>query len=91
MVWLTNPLTIPPIYYFCYRVGLKILALPPIQYIQEWSFMDLVHGMGHIWQPLFTGLAVVGLTCTVISYYAVLIFWRISVSLSWRARKRKQK
>jgi len=30
IVWLTNPATIVPIYYTCYRVGIRILGLPSI-------------------------------------------------------------
>lgn len=91
MVWLTNPLTLPPIFYFCYRVGLFVLDIPKLKDVMhDWSFMGLIQGVEYIWQPLFLGLAIVGITCTILSYYSVLLFWRVSVSLRWISRKRRK-
>jgi uncharacterized protein (DUF2062 family) len=36
LVWLTNPATIVPIYYACYRVGIRILGQPSISR-QRWA------------------------------------------------------
>lgn len=93
-VWISNPLTIPPIFYFCYRVGRFLLSEPKqglVKHGYDWTLMGLIQGIEYIWQPLFLGLAVVGTICTIISYYSVLLFWRVSVSLSWKARKHRRK
>lgn len=94
MVWITNPLTMAPLFYFCYRIGLLVLSEPVQSFANlghEWTFTGVIKGLDHIWQPLFLGLGIVGITCTVLGYYGVLLFWRLSVSLSWKARKRRHK
>jgi uncharacterized protein (DUF2062 family) len=90
MVWVTNPITAAPIYYFCYRVGLIILSKPPLDLGQAWSVGAIIHGMSRIWLPLFVGSFVVAVIGAVVSYYAVLLFWRVSVSVRWNARKHRK-
>jgi uncharacterized protein (DUF2062 family) len=90
VVWITNPITAAPIYYFCYRVGLLILSMRPMDLGQAWSLSAIAHEMGRIWLPLFVGSFVVAVIGAILSYYAVLLFWRVSVSLRWMRRKHKK-
>ena len=90
LVWITNPITAAPIYYFCYRIGLLILQTPPMDLAQGWTITALMHEVARIWLPLCVGCFVVALVGALVSYYAVLLFWRVSVSLRWMARKHKR-
>jgi len=89
LIWITNPITAPPIYYFCYKVGEAILATPAANYALEWSLIGLYHELGRIWRPLFLGSFVVAVFFAVVSYYGVLLFWRIAVSRQWAHRRKK--
>jgi uncharacterized protein (DUF2062 family) len=90
VVWITNPITAAPIYYFCYRVGLIILSMQPMDLGHPWTLSSLLHQASRIWLPLCVGSFVVAVIGAIISYYAVLLFWRVSVSLRWANRKRKK-
>lgn len=86
LVWLSNPLTYIPIFYFTYRVGAWMLCLHP----------SSPHGINVAWfveqlVPLWVG----SLTCAVIggllSYLAVKLFWRVAIIRSWRLRARRRR
>lgn len=76
LVWVTNPLTIPPLFYFSYRVGLWLLRepVPPEEF--EFSMEWLGHEMAHIWQPLYLGSLFCALVFAVLGYFIVHGMWR---------------
>ncbi len=92
LVWISNPITMPPIFYFTYLVGAQILQVPlpdiEFEFTTEW----LMQEFGAIWQPLLFGSLLVGLICAVAGNVIVRIFWRMHVIKNWKLRKeRKQK
>lgn len=86
LVWITNPLTMPPIFYLTYRVGTWLLDIPPsvphFEFTAEWIRMSLAE----IWWPLLLGSFVSAITCATLAWIAVRVGWRIGVQLKWRAR-----
>lgn len=90
LVWLTNPVTMPPIFYGAYKVGAWMLGQPPrnveFELTTEWLFNEL----GAIWEPFLLGCLVLGLFSAVIGHLAVRIIWRIHVMSSWRERRRRR-
>ena len=76
LVWLTNPFTIPPIFYFNYMIGTWLLPhqqpLRDVEISLEW----FTHSMGEIWQPLYLGSIVVGVVLAAAGYIAIRIYWR---------------
>ena len=87
MVWISNPITMPALFYFAYRVGIWILDLPPIGFEFELSFEWLGKSLGLIWQPFLLGCFVVGVISSMIGGYLVRILWRWKVQQSWKERK----
>ena len=87
LVWLTNPLTMPPIFYFNYLVGTWILGAPPdvgeFQLSLEWIGNEL----DAIWLPLYFGSLVVGVVLGAIGYAGMRGFWRWHVVQHYRKRK----
>ncbi len=43
MVWITNPVTMPPIFYSTYKVGAWLLGIPPSAFEIELSWDWLLH------------------------------------------------
>lgn len=86
LVWITNPLTIAPIFYFCYKVGAWLLQVemfaPDMQAITQWSFSELLA----IWQPLFFGSLLIGTLAGLFAFYLVNWSWRKHVINKWRMR-----
>jgi uncharacterized protein len=87
LVWITNPLTMPPIFYFSYKVGAWILQIPvrDIEFVlsMEWLMREL----GAIWQPFLLGSFVSGAAFAVLGNVGIRLLWRLMVSRNWRKRQ----
>jgi len=87
LVWLTNPITMPPVFYFVYKVGTWMLGTPArelqFQATPEWLMQEI----GAIWQPFLLGSFVVGTLCAVVSYFAVRGLWRLRIVRHWQRKK----
>lgn len=91
LVWISNPLTMPPIFYFNYLVGAYILGHPPSEnWHFELSWEWMVNTLGELWLPLFLGSFVVGLVLGVIGYFTVDLLWRHHVIKAWNTRRSRK-
>jgi uncharacterized protein (DUF2062 family) len=85
LVWLTNPITIPPMYYFAYVVGSWILGTSAAAFQVEFWF-DWRNWL-EIIAPLTVGSLVCGSVCSVLGYLAVQGLWRWNLMRQIRRRK----
>lgn len=90
LVWVTNPLTMPPVYYFAYRVGATILHRPAYPFEFEPTLAWLSERIGYIWEPLLLGCVISGLFFGLLGAALVRLTWRISVLRRWRQRRRQR-
>ncbi len=90
LVWVTNPVTIPPFFYAAYKAGAWILGQAPRNVDFELSGQWLLNELGAVWQPFLLGCLVLGLFSAVIGHIAVRVIWRIHVMTSWRERRRRR-
>jgi len=91
LVWISNPLTMAPIFYFNYVVGTLLLGQEADENIHfELSWDWLLNTLGELWIPLYLGSIVVGLTLGLIFYVAIQVFWRLHVYQNWKQRKQKK-
>jgi len=86
-VWLSNPLTIPPLFFFAHKTGGWLLGEPvqPIQF--EPSFGWLAETFSEIWQPLLLGSLTLGALAALTGYALVRLLWRLSLIKQWEERK----
>lgn len=94
LVWVTNPVTMPFIFYGTYKVGATIMHTPPHPFHFQLSWEFLLRQMHHIGPPFMLGCVVCGAIAAMIGYFGVRILWRYQVARSWqrrslKARKRK--
>ncbi len=91
LVWITNPITMPAIFYFTYRVGTWLLDSTPkkinVEFTPEW----ISHSMSHIWKPLFLGSILCGILLAIIGYASTRLLWRWHVTSAWKNRKQRRK
>lgn len=86
LVWITNPVTIPPIFYGTYKIGVWMLNYPEtieFQLSMEW----LQSQIPNIWVPLVTGSLTCGLISGILGYLFIRLFWRWHVVKRWEKRK----
>lgn len=90
LVWITNPLTMPPLFYFCYKIGSWLLGVPPHPTNSEFSIKWLQAELAAIWQPFLLGCFVVGLSGSLLGYATVRGLWRLHLVRHWRHKKRER-
>jgi hypothetical protein len=79
MVWISNPVTMGPMYYFCYLIGVEILGHEQQGFHFELSFKWLLDGLAEFWQPFLLGCLVVGLISSLAGFLLIRILWRLHI------------
>lgn len=74
LVWITNPLTMPPIYYAIYKFGAWILGTE-INTEVAFSVDYIFSAFGQIWQPFLFGSFVVSSLSALLGYFGVQLFY----------------
>jgi len=89
LVWITNPLTMPPMFYFAYLVGLWSLGQPSPDSNFEFSVDSIMANLGDIGGPFLTGCLILGVISSIAGYFGIRSFWRWNVVKHWNARPHK--
>lgn len=87
LVWITNPLTMPAIFYFCYLVGTWILGVPEkhFSFIASWQWV--IDSLSTIGPAFLLGCAVLAVLFSILGYFSIHALWRYSVTKQWQKRK----
>lgn len=88
-VWITNPLTVAPIYYFEYKIGAMILEMPIGQYAFSLSWEWFSREFAMIWQPLLLGSLICATLAAIFGVIFVRLAWRLVVIRNWLQRGKK--
>lgn len=86
-VWLSNPITIPPLFFFAYKIGGIMLGEPAMELQIEFSFGWLAEVFIEIWQPLLLGCLTLGSLAALCGYLIVTLLWRMAIVRKWEERK----
>ena len=89
LVWLSNPITIPPIFYGCYKLGTVLMNVPPQDFAFELSVEWLTTSLSAVAGPFLLGCAVCAVFFSVVGYFTINGIWRYSVASSWKKRKHR--
>ncbi len=90
-VWISNPVTIAPMFYFCYLIGARILDTQLGEFHFELSFDWLATELGLIWQPFLLGCFIVASLSAFIGFLLVRLLWRLQIVLHIAQRKKRIK
>src|SRR5690554_1246360 len=91
MVWVTNPITMPPVFFTQYKVGTMLLGAPERSMPMELSLGWLASEIQHIWQPMLIGSLLSAVVLASIGYFGTLLYWRFWVSRNWKRRKMRRR
>jgi len=86
-VWISNPVTMPPIMYFCYRLGATILGEPSRVQEAHISLEWLADQVAVVWQPLLLGSLLTGTVLGTLGFVTVRLYWRWKVARDWSLRR----
>ena len=85
-VWITNPLTMGPIFYAEYRLGAWLLDARPSDFRFELTLDWLTEGLLLIWQPMLLGVLIFSVVGASLGYLVLNWIWKLSVMRSYTAR-----
>ena len=91
LVWITNPITMPPIFYFAYKVGTWILGTPERAFNIELSWEWIATELATIWEPFLLGCTVSGLVFGALGYGITRLLWRLHIISAIKKRREKRK
>ena len=91
LVWITNPVTMPAIFYMSYKVGALLIDVPVKEIDFELSFYWLTHRLTAIWRPFLLGCLISGLFFGSLGYFVLSMLWRWRVSYHWHQRKKRRR
>lgn len=87
LVWISNPLTMLPIFFSTYKFGSWMLGSPALNFGSNVTWELFVQDLNQIWQPLLLGSVIAGIALGSTAYMAMQVFWRWQVLRSWRKRQ----
>ncbi|MCZ6798633.1 MAG: DUF2062 domain-containing protein [Gammaproteobacteria bacterium] len=91
LVWISNPITVAPIFYFCYYVGALIMGTEIHDFIIELDFDWLLSELLYTWQPLLLGSLVVATIASLVSFMLAQFFWRYHLWTRIKIRRRRRR
>ncbi len=90
LVWLTNPLTMPPIFYAEYLLGTKFLSKHEQMADFEFTTQWLAENLHLIWQPLYLGGLLTGVVFAIIGFVGIRLIWRLHLVSKIQNRKSRK-
>ena len=91
LVWVTNPLTIPPMFYGAYQVGAFVLGRESNNFEVTLSWEWFTTGLAHSWQPFLLGCLICGLVAGTLGSLVIRGLWRLHVVQQWNRRNRQRR
>jgi len=90
LVWLTNPITMPPVFYCTYKLGAWVLGIPPMLLPDELTWEWITGELATLWQPFLLGSLITGLVFALLAYNLTMLYWRWWVRHNWRKRQERR-
>ena len=89
LVWLTNPLTMPAIFYACYAVGTWLINAPVQEIVFEANWQWVLDSVSTIGPAFLLGCGVLAVIFSMLGYCTIKGLWRYSVIKAWKSRRKK--
>ncbi|NND66465.1 MAG: DUF2062 domain-containing protein [Halioglobus sp.] len=90
LVWITNPVTMPAIFFLAYKVGALMVDVPVREIQFEMTFHWLTHRLTDIWKPFLLGCLLCGTFFGCLGYFVISQMWRWRVAYYWHRRRRER-
>jgi uncharacterized protein (DUF2062 family) len=87
LVWITNPLTMPAIFYACYLVGAWAINAPEQEFSFEPSFGGIMDSLSTIGPSFLLGCFICATLFAILGYFSINGIWRIAVVKEWNKRR----
>jgi len=89
LVWITNPLTMPFIFYACYIVGSWSIGTKVQAFNFEASWQWVVDSLTTIGPAFLVGCGILAITFAILGYCVIQGLWHYRVIKAWKKRVRR--
>jgi len=90
LVWITNPVTMPPFFFLAYEIGRTLLGRAPqpvkFHFTLDWFTTTFVN----IWPSMLAGSLVLATLASLCGYLAVSWLWRLTIVRRWERRNQEK-
>jgi len=86
-VWISNPITMPPMMYFAYLFGNNVLDRNPVYNEFQLNTDWIMNAMSNIWEPLLLGTVIIGIVSSIIGYILMHVLWKVYLYNKLKKRK----
>ena len=90
LVWITNPFTMPAIFYACYVVGTWIIGSTEQAFTFEANWQWVVNSLSTIGPAFLLGCGVLAIIFSILGYIFINLLWRYNVAKDWKKRSRNR-
>ncbi len=90
LVWVSNPITMPAMFYFAYLLGLFFMGDASSSTGIEFNVDSILANLGEIGGPLLLGCLVLGIVSAILGYFGIQIYWRYYVGKQWKRRNKRK-
>ena len=91
LVWVSNPLTMAPMFFFTYRLGAWLLDMRLQVAAIEPSLGWIFDNLARIGYPLIFGSLLCGWIAGVSGFVVARVLWRLHVVRRWRERRARRR
>lgn len=86
MVWITNPITMPPILFISYQIGAWMLGMPPLDWDYHPSLEWFLKQIGELGWPILVGSLTVGSIASIATLFVADWIWQWRILSKARRR-----
>jgi len=87
LVWISNPITMPPMFYATYVLGAWLLQTPVHPFAFELTMEWLIQAISLYGPAFLLGCFVAGTFFSILGYFSVRWLWRWQIIRAWQKRK----
>jgi len=87
-VWISNPFTVVPMFFFAYWLGTVILGVPLSHFTFELSWQWMSGELRYVWKPLLTGSLILGVVAATLGYSFLHWIWRRGILYRYHRKRR---
>ncbi|MCW8929694.1 MAG: DUF2062 domain-containing protein [Gammaproteobacteria bacterium] len=91
LVWLTNPITMPPIFYASYKVGAFVLGQKALTSDYKPTAEWFSEQLDYIWEPFLLGSLICGIVSALLAYITIRLLWRLHIIRHIKERRLRLK
>lgn len=90
LVWISNPITMPAMFYASYQFGAFVLGRSTEPFLFELSWAWFMASLGSVAPAFILGCLLLGSLAAITSFITIRVLWRQAAIKAWRERQKER-